>query len=90
MINQIAENNVLEFKIPTMLTIKETAEVTKMAEHHVRQLAISGKIVCVKTGKKYLINLEKFIDYLNTSLGDTVFNTNQKSDNKYGIKTVNS
>lgn len=53
------------FKIPTMLTIKETAKITKMAEHFIRGLAIENKIVHVRCGKKYLINLEKFIEYLN-------------------------
>ena len=52
-------------QVPTMLGIKETARQTGLAEHFIRQLCIQGKIIHVKCGKKYLVNLEKFIDYLN-------------------------
>ena len=53
--------------IPTMIGIKETAIRTGLAQHYIRQLCIDGKIVRVRCGKKYLVNLEKFIDYLNSS-----------------------
>ena len=55
-----------EIKVPTMLTIKETAKVTGIAEYNIRQLVAGNKICFVKAGKKYLINLEKFVEYLNT------------------------
>lgn len=55
-----------EIKVPTMLTIKETAKVTGIAEYNIRQLVAGNKICFVKAGRKYLINLEKFIEYLNT------------------------
>lgn len=51
--------------IPRMVTIKEAAAATGLAEYHVRQLCKNGKISTVKTGKKYLVNLDRFIDYLN-------------------------
>lgn len=50
---------------PTMLTIKETAKRTGLAEHYIRQLCLENKIVYRKAGTKHLINLEKFIEYLN-------------------------
>ena len=55
-----------EIKVPTMLTIKETAKVTGIAEYNIRQLVAGNKICFVKAGKKYLVNLEKFVEYLNT------------------------
>ena len=55
-----------EIKVPTMLSIKETAKVTGIAEYNIRQLVAGNKICFVKAGKKYLINLEKFVEYLNT------------------------
>ena len=55
-----------DIKIPTMLSIKETAKVTGIAEYNIRQLVAGNKICFVKSGKKYLVNLEKFIEYLNT------------------------
>jgi len=90
------DSKILNLKIPTMLTIKETAQETGMAEHFIRSLVLKNEIVHVKAGKKYLINLEKLIDYLNTA------NTNKKdwrpcecvdsggdfNTNKYKIKPV--
>lgn len=57
----MADNNV-----PTMLTINETAERSGLARHYIRQLCLQNKIRHVKAGNKYLINLEMFIDFLNT------------------------
>lgn len=53
--------------IPHMETIKKTAKLFGLAEHFVRQLVISGEIVAVKAGCKYLVNVDKLADYLNTS-----------------------
>lgn len=55
-----------EIKVPTMLSIKETAKITGVAEYYIRQLVAENEICFVKAGKKYLINLEKFVEYLNT------------------------
>lgn len=55
-----------EIKVPTMLPIKETAKITGVAEYYIRQLVAGNEICFVKAGKKYLINLEKFVEYLNT------------------------
>lgn len=55
----------LDFKIPKMLTIKETARETGLAEYFIRQLVNKNKIQYIKAGRKSLINLEKFIDFLN-------------------------
>lgn len=52
-------------KIPTMLTIKETARATNLPVHFIRQLVWDNKIVYTKAGNKYLVNFEKFIEYLN-------------------------
>ena len=49
-----------------MLSIKETAKKTGVAEFYIRQLVAKNEICFVKAGKKYLINLEKFVEYLNT------------------------
>lgn len=52
--------------IPTMLTIKETAKRTQLSETYVRNLVLNKKICFVRSGRKYLVNLEKLIEYLNT------------------------
>lgn len=50
---------------PRMLTIKQTAEETNLSYGFIRNLCLQNKIVFIKTGNKYLINMDKFIDYLN-------------------------
>jgi len=57
----------INVSVPRMETISNTAKLTGLAEHHVRQLVLTGKIVAVKAGKKYLININKLIEYLNTA-----------------------
>ncbi len=51
--------------IPTMRTIKETAEMFKLPVHFVREKVNSGEVVAVRAGRKYLVNVERFADYLN-------------------------
>ena len=54
---------------PRMLTINAAAAETGLSAHFVRQLCLQKKIVHVRAGQKYLINVGKLIDFLNT--GDT-------------------
>lgn len=81
-------NNTTGFnQIPTMRTIKETAQITKLPEYLVRQLVNSNQIVHIRCGnKKILINLEKFIEFLNTHKGN---NKEKNIKNKYGIEQIN-
>ena len=51
--------------IPTMVTIRAAADQTGLSYDYIRKLCLAGKIVFVKSGSKYLINLEKLVDYLN-------------------------
>jgi len=53
-------------RVPQMTTINETAKLANVSVHFVRQLAIQNRVVHVKTGRKYLINFDRFIDYLNS------------------------
>lgn len=52
-------------KVPRMATIIEAAEITGLAKHYVRQLALQNKVSHVRAGKKILINVEKLIEFLN-------------------------
>ena len=56
--------------IPRMETINKAAEITGLSKHFIRQKAVNGEIVCVKVGNKYLINVDRLIEYLNN--GDTL------------------
>lgn len=53
--------------IPRMETIKETAKLFNLPEYFVRQKVSCGEVVAVKAGKKYLVNIDKFAEYLNNT-----------------------
>lgn len=53
-------------KVPRMRTIKQTAQETGLHEYFVRQLVKQDKIKYIRAGRKVLINLDLFIDYLNS------------------------
>lgn len=55
--------------IPTMVTIKEASSQTGVSYDFIRKLCLRNKIVFVKAGSKYLINLEKFVAFLNGEAG---------------------
>lgn len=54
-----------EQKIPEMIPIKEAAKRTGLSYDCVRKLCLQGKVVCVRVGQKYLVNMGKMIDFLN-------------------------
>ena len=51
--------------IPTMVTIRTAADQTGLSYDYIRKLCLAGKIVFVRYGSKYMINLEMLVDYLN-------------------------
>ena len=57
-------------KIPQMLTIRETAALFNLPVHFVRQKVNSGEVVAVRAGRKFLVNVERFADYLNGNVGE--------------------
>lgn len=59
--------------IPTMLTINETARKTGIAKYRIRKLCENGEIVALKAGRKWLINCEKFVEFLNTNKSSQPF-----------------
>ena len=52
--------------IPTMYTIDAARKATGLSYDYIRKLCLSNKIVYVRAGNKYLINMEKLIDFLNS------------------------
>ena len=55
-----------ENNIPHMAGIRETARIFGLAEHFIRELAKSGKIICIRAGNRYLINVDRLAEFLNT------------------------
>lgn len=57
--------------LPIMLGIKQTAKNFGIAEHHTRQLALTGKVKATRAGNKILINQQSVADYFNScTLGE--------------------
>ena len=54
------------FVMPIFKTINETAEMTGLAKYHLRKLVLTGRIKYIKTGKKYLLQLDSLFEYLKT------------------------
>lgn len=53
--------------IPHMETIKRTAEIFGLPVHFIRCKVASGEVVAVRAGRKFLVNVDRFAEYLNTS-----------------------
>ena len=56
-------------QLPRMRTIRAAAAESGLAEYFVRQLVKAGKIKFVCAGRKYLINFDSLIAYLNNGEG---------------------
>lgn len=52
--------------IPTMKTISETAKYFGLPSHFCRRAVLDGKVIYVKAGSKYLVNVDSFASWLNT------------------------
>lgn len=61
---QSADSGELQ-KLPVMKSIKEMVALTGLSYMHLRNLCLENKIVHIRAGKKYLINYDRFCDYLN-------------------------
>ena len=55
-----------DIKIPRMRTIKETAELFGLPVNFVRQKVNNGEIVAVRAGRRFLVNIDRFSEYLDT------------------------
>ena len=54
--------------VPRMRTIKEAAAETGLSYHCIRQWCLENKIIHIRTGNKYLVNLDKLIELLNVGV----------------------
>ena len=56
-----------DIKIPRMRTIRETAELFGLPVHFVRQKVNDGEIVAVRAGRRFLVNIDRLCEYLNSN-----------------------
>lgn len=54
-------------KPPRMETITTTAKILHVPVHFVRAKVKNGEVVAVRAGRRFLVNVDKFAEYLNTS-----------------------
>ena len=50
--------------VPTMVGIAEASKQTGLSYDYLRKLCLQNKIVHVRAGVRYYINLEKLIEFL--------------------------
>ena len=62
-----------QHNIPRMRTVHEAAQELKkldantaVTEYHIRRLVLDGVLPRIKAGKKYLINLDRLIEYFDS------------------------
>lgn len=51
--------------VPRFLSIRQTAAAGPLTEHALRLLEKQGKLPCIYSGRKCLINYNRFIEQLN-------------------------
>lgn len=51
--------------MPTMKKLRDAAVATGLSYSYLRQLCLQGKIVCVRAGNRWFVNMERLADYLN-------------------------
>ena len=59
-------DNCIKKTIPRFLTIRETARTKILPEHLLRSWEKQGKLPCIYSGKKCLINFDKLVEQLNS------------------------
>lgn len=67
------------FTPPRMETIKKTAELFNLPVHFVRTKVTSGEVVAVRAGRRFLVNVDKFAEYLNSSTVQPIADTDTMS-----------
>lgn len=75
-------------KIPTMLTVRETAERFKLPVHFVRSCVGDGSFVSVRAGRKFLVNAESVTAFLNTGVPQGTAATTTESARRSDVETA--
>lgn len=51
-------------KIPEMATLREASKKTGLSYDHLRKLCLSKEIAYIKAGAKFLVNMDKLVEYM--------------------------
>lgn len=71
--------------VPRMETISNTAKIFGLPVYFVKTKVLEGEIVAVKAGRKTLVNIEKFAEYLNSNK----IEPKRDEESTYSIKPIN-
>ncbi len=71
--------------VPRMETIANTAKIFGLPVYFVKTKVLKGEIVAVKAGRKTLVNVDKFAEYLNNNK----IEPKQDEESTYSIKPIN-
>lgn len=77
-----------KLNIPTMLTIREVAELFKLPLHFVRSCVGDSSFVSVRAGRKFLVNAESVTAFLSTGKPQGAVANSPKSDRRSDEKTA--
>ena len=71
---------------PQMETINEASKISGLAKYRIRQMVLQNKVKYVRAGKKYLINIESLIEYLNQGeITNSEVDTSKSNVRKVGV-----
>lgn len=73
--------------VPRMETISNTAKIFGLPAYFIKTKVLNGEIVAVKAGRKTLVNIDKFVEYLNNN--KIKIEPKQDEESTYGIKPIN-
>lgn len=75
-----------QLNMPRLETIRQTAKLTGLAVYHVRKLVLQGKVKYVRSGLKYLVNVDSLVEYLNN--GEAQAEAEELTENTSKIRKV--
>lgn len=64
---QTVTENAPKPKRPWMEKIKDAARISGLPEHMIRNKVLSGELVAISSGRRYLVNMDKLFEYLNSN-----------------------
>lgn len=61
----MADSETYSEKVPRMVPLREASRLTGLSYNFLRRLCLSGEVVYIRSGKKYLLNMTRLTEYLN-------------------------
>ena len=76
----------MQKNFPQMETINEASKISGLAKYRIRQMVLQNKVKYVRAGKKYLINIESLVEYLNQGeITNSEVDTSKSNVRKVGV-----